>query len=584
VLALASALLAHSTARWHWGGNGLFSQRTERHHCWHWPQLFWRSTALLALGGNGLFSPQHTARHHCWHWPQLFGAQHGTAGTGGQWAFSPKHTARHHCWHWPQLFWRTARHCWHWGNGSFLPAHCRTAPLLALVSALSWRTALLAGGNGIFSLHCTAPLLALASALLAHSTALLALGQWALPQHTARHHWLALVFSLLWRHTARHCWRWGNGSFSTLHRHHCWSVSALLPLHGTLLALGDNGSFSPSTLHGTTAGTGLGSSGLARHRWHPGTVGSFSPAHCTAPLLHWLSSFWRTARTAGTGGTGSFSLAHCTAPLLAACLSSASTALLALGAMAFLPEHRTAPLLALASASGAQHGTAGTVGHGSSPTLHGTTAGTGLSIFWRTARHCWHWGNRLFSSALHGTTAGTGLSSSGAQHGTAGTGAMGLSPQHTARHHLLATWPQFFWRTARHCWHWGGQWPLSQRTASAPLLALALALLAHSTALLALGAMAFLPAHCGTTAGTGLSSGAQHGTAGTGGGNGLFLPAHCTAPPLAPVCSLAHSTALLALKGSSFSSTLHGTICWHWFSFSGAQHGTVGTGGQWPFS
>jgi hypothetical protein len=427
-------------------GTGLSSSGAAR-HCWRWGAMgsflpstlhgttagtglssSAHSTALLALGGNGpfllstlhgttagtglsssgalhgtagtgamaLFSQRTAERHHCWRWSRLFPGAQH-CWLGGM--GSSPYTARRHCWHWPRLFWRTARHCWHWGNGLF-------------PSTLHGTTA----GTGLQS-----PL----------------------------------------AHTARHCWHWGNGSFSTLHGTTAVGLQLFCAQHGTLWHWGVM-ALSPLA-HCTAPLLALASALLAhaRHRWHPGAMGSFSPAHCTAPLLHWLSSFWRTARTAGTGGTGSFSpstLHGTTAGWPAS--ASASTALLALGAMAFLPEHCTAPLLALASASGAQHGTAGTVGHGSSPTLHGTTAGTGLWLFWRTARHCWHWGNRLFSSALHGTTAGTGLSSSGAQHGTAGTGAMGLSPQHTARHHCwhLAS---VLLAHSTHCWHWGGQWPLS---------------------------------------------------------------------------------------------------------------------------
>jgi hypothetical protein len=86
-----------------------------------------------------------------------------------------------------------------------LLAHC-TAPLLALALALlAHSTALLALGAMAFLPATAAPLLALASALLAHSTALLALGgaMASFSQHTARHHrWHR---SALWR-TARHCW------------------------------------------------------------------------------------------------------------------------------------------------------------------------------------------------------------------------------------------------------------------------------------------------------------------------------------------------------------------------------------------
>jgi hypothetical protein len=122
--------------------------------------------------------------------------------------------------------------------------------------------------------------------------------------------------------------------------------------------------------------------------------------------------------------------------------------------MGFSPAHCTAPLLALAS-SGAQHGTAGTGAMAFLPAhCIGTTAGTGSALAHSTPLALGQW--LFLPSALHGTTAGTGLSFSGAQHGTAGTGGQwGLSP--SARTAPLLASTSALWRTARHCWHWGNK-------------------------------------------------------------------------------------------------------------------------------
>jgi hypothetical protein len=153
--------------------------------------------------------------------------------------------------------------------------------------------------------------------------------------------------------------------------------------------------------------------------------------------------------------------------------------LLALGALLFPLAHRTAPLLALASPSGAQHGTGWHLGQGpfspahcTAPLLalasalahstallalgqwlfpapHGTTAGTSSSgAILLTAPLAL--GHALSPSTPHGTLLALVFSSSGAQHGTAGGNGLFLLQ---AQHGTTGTGLQLFWRTAQNCWH-----------------------------------------------------------------------------------------------------------------------------------